>query len=161
MYYIVLLRNIYYVSRIYVTEQKDISDKWPWAWPVFYYLWSDLQTTSLTDVIYICFDRCTTVLTRGSLCQVAVATFHELFYLWNHLYIYGILSKSAYKLLYFVDFLGYFDTFIFSYISCTTWCNTKLRFVRLKVLCIVIFFYVHNYLILFFCYCACHENLLY
>ena len=70
-------------------------------------------------------------------------------------------QKSVYKLLYFVDFWGYFVTFIFGYISSTTWSNTKLRFVLLKVLCIVIFIDVQNYLILFFFYCAGHENLLY
>ena len=51
--------------------------------------------------------------------------------------------------------------FIFGYISSTTWSNTKLGFVRLKVLCIVIFVDAYNYLILFFFSCACHENLLY
>ena len=50
---------------------------------------------------------------------------------------------------------------IFGYISSTTWFNTKLRFVRFKVLCILIFVYVHNYSILFFFTCACHEILLY
>ena len=68
---------------------------------------------------------------------------------------------SVYKLLYFVDFWGYFVTFIFSYISSTISSNTKLRFVRLKVLCIVIFVDVYNYLILFFFSSASHENLLY
>ena len=70
-------------------------------------------------------------------------------------------QKSIYKILYFVDFWGYFTIFIFGYISSTTWSNTKLRCVRLKVLCIVIFVDVYNYLILFFFSCACHENLLY
>ena len=58
-------------------------------------------------------------------------------------------QKSVYKILYFVNFWGYFVTFILGYISSTTWSYTKLRFVPLKILCIVIFPYVHNYLILF------------
>ena len=51
-------------------------------------------------------------------------------------------QKSVYKLLYFVDFWDYFVTVIFGYISCTTLSYTKLRCIRLKVLCIVIFVYV-------------------
>ena len=52
--------------------------------------------------------------------------------LWN--------QKRVYKLLYFVYFWGYVVTFIFGYIPTTTWSNTTLfDFVRLKVLCIVIF----------------------
>ena len=57
------------------------------------------------------------------------------------------VQKSVYKLLYFLDFWNYF--FTFGYISSTAWSNVKLRFVQLKVLCIVIFVCVHNYLILF------------
>ena len=46
---------------------------------VFFYLWPDLQTTSLTCVVYVCFDRRTTALTHGSWCRIATATFHGLF----------------------------------------------------------------------------------
>ena len=69
-------------------------------------------------------------------------------------------EKNFYKLLYFVNFLGYFVTFIFGHISSTPWSDTKLDFVRLKVSCIVIYVFVHNYLVLFFFSCACHEELL-
>ena len=143
------------------------------------YLRPDLQTTSLTGV-YVCFDRRTTALTPVVLGAESLLQLHRLLFspltifnktdvwgTWMHNFLFishchGLMEsfkKSVYKLLYFVDFWGYFFTLIF--ISFTTWSNTKLLFVRLKVLCIVIFVYVHNYLILFFLSCACHENLLY
>ena len=89
-------------------------------------------------------------------------------WIYNFLFIshcYGFMEsfrKSVYKLFYFVDFWGYFVTFIFGYISSTTYDLTRnFPFSGLTVLCIVIFVYVHNYSILFFFSCACHENFLY
>ena len=148
---------------------------------VFFYLWPDPQTTSLSDVVYVCYHRRTTALTFVVLGDESLLQLHRLFSavtIFNTIDVWGTwihnfffishchdimesFQKSVYKLLYFVDFWGCVVTFIFGYISSTTWSNTKLRFVRLKVLCIVIFVYVHNYLILSFFSCACHEKLLY
>ena len=56
------------VSRLHITEQKDIGDNKinHEPGPCFFNLWLDLQNTSLTEVVYIYFDRRTTTLTRDS-----------------------------------------------------------------------------------------------
>ena len=65
MSYIIVLHTIYHVSRI--------------SGMCFFYFRTDLQTTSLTGVVYVCFDRRTLALNCDSWCRVATATFHRLF----------------------------------------------------------------------------------
>ena len=65
MYYINVLRTIYYVENFRNRTERH------WRQLTigltgFFYLWPDLQTTSLIGVVYVCFDRRTTALTLGS-----------------------------------------------------------------------------------------------